>query len=111
MAKSENWQPWRMRLRLRTAYFAGDYPVLLQNPRGDIAFQSGLCCKRFPEGIFLSPAPGLVANGGFELPGDNGLPAGWQIVWHESGTGDAFRYERLALAYRCRRRFDFRSLG
>jgi len=32
-------------------------------------------------------------NGDFELPGDNGLPAGWQIVWHESGTGDAFRYD------------------
>ena len=74
--------------------FSGDYPVLLQNPRGDIAFQSGLCCKRFPDGIFLSPAPSsLVVNGDFELPGDNGLPAGWQIVWHESGTGDAFRYD------------------
>ena len=79
--------------------FAGDYPVLLQNPRGDIAFQSGLCCKRFPDGIFLSPAPSsLVVNGDFELPGDNGLPAGWQIVWHESGQERATRFATTVVA-------------
>src|SRR5262249_42515001 len=73
--------------------FAGEYPVLLQNVRGDIAFQSALCYKRFPDGILLSPARGLVVNGDFEWPGDDGLPAGWPIIWRESGTGDAFRYD------------------
>jgi hypothetical protein len=72
--------------------FAGDFSPLVENSRGEIAFQSRLCCDRFPEGIFLWPGP-LVVNGDFELPGDNGLPAGWPIVWHESGTGDVFRYD------------------
>src|SRR5439155_571697 len=65
----------------------------LQNDRGDVAFISGLCCDSLPEGVFLSASPALpIPNGDFELPGDTGLPANWQTVWHNSGDGDAFRF-------------------
>ena len=68
------------------------YP-LLQNDFGDVAFFSYLCCGSSEEGLFLSPAPGIQPpNGDFELPGASALPANWETVWTNSGSGEAFRY-------------------
>jgi photosystem II stability/assembly factor-like uncharacterized protein len=34
-----------------------------------------------------------IPNGDFEALGDNGLPAHWQTVWHNSGSGSAVQYD------------------
>jgi photosystem II stability/assembly factor-like uncharacterized protein len=34
-----------------------------------------------------------IPNGDFERLDENGLPAHWQIVWHNSGSGAAFQYD------------------
>ena len=74
--------------------FGTVFERFLQNDRGDAAFLSGLCCDSFPAGIFLSASPDVhTLHGDFELTGELGLPANWQTVWHNSGSGVAFRFD------------------
>src|SRR5206468_11548326 len=54
MAKSENWQPWRMRLRLRTAYSPGITRCSYKIPAAISLFNPVFAASDFPtESSFL----------------------------------------------------------
>ena len=56
---------------------------------GDVIFHSTVCCGKVKEGIFQAGFPRAnIPNGSFESLGDKGLPAGWQVTWTNSGSGD-----------------------
>jgi hypothetical protein len=57
-----------------------------------IALHSTVCCGAFKEGIFQGQITSNIPNGDFEAIGAGGLPEHWQIVWTNSGTGEAFQY-------------------
>ena len=66
---------------------------------GRIALHATVCCGKFKEGIYLgqiAPPPYNIPNGDFEALGGGGLPEHWQIVWTNSGTGEAFQYNGTA---------------
>jgi hypothetical protein len=84
---------------------------------GQVAVHSTVCCGAFKEGIFLGqigPPPFNIPNGDFEVLGAGGLPEHWQIVWSNSGTGEAFHLlwnKRTETARRSGRRFPVRPFG
>jgi hypothetical protein len=60
---------------------------------GAVLFHTTLCCGRYKEGIFRASYPhAAIPNGSFETLGDNGMPAGWQLTWTNSGSGDVRQY-------------------
>ena len=60
---------------------------------GQVGLHATVCCGTFTEGIFLGQIVSLpIPDGDFEALGGGGLPEHWQILWANSGTGEAFQY-------------------
>ncbi len=59
---------------------------------GDVLF-TALCCGKFTEGIFRTVrVASAIPFQGFESPGREGMPGGWETRWTNAGTGEARQY-------------------
>jgi hypothetical protein len=74
-------------------YALQGFDLIQLNNSETAAFQAPLCCGKYMSGMFLASLRlPKIPNGGFNVPGENDLPAAWTTSWTNSGKAQAFQY-------------------